>query len=265
MAVVSQAQLVTGPTVLLTYAGVWMLTDPTFSGPGEYPSSSGAVLTKLRGPAVSPQDLPEVGLVLLSHHQHPDNLDPAGEELIAGLPRVLSTTAAAQHLGDRVPGIHGMEPWDAVTADRPDGAGKITITAVPARHGPAGTEHLTGPVIGFVLTTPGEPTVYISGDNAAPVAVKQVAARFGVDVALLHGGAARSTLAGGAYLTLTAEQMVQAARDLDPGRVYEIHAADWGHLTQDPDRYREAFAAAGWEDRFSVPEPGDWFELAGRR
>jgi L-ascorbate metabolism protein UlaG (beta-lactamase superfamily) len=46
-----------------------------------------------------------------------------------------------------------MVPWDEVTL------GALTITAVPAQHGPDGTEHLTGPVTGFVLRADDLPTV----------------------------------------------------------------------------------------------------------
>ena len=46
--------------------------------------------------------------MLLSHHQHTDNLDPAGRAFLRSADRVLSNTKAADELGGNV---IGMEPW----------------------------------------------------------------------------------------------------------------------------------------------------------
>jgi L-ascorbate metabolism protein UlaG (beta-lactamase superfamily) len=65
-------QLVGGPTAILEYGGLRWLTDPTLSPPGEYGG-----LTKLTGPALDISQHGPVDVVLLSHHRHTDNLDPA--------------------------------------------------------------------------------------------------------------------------------------------------------------------------------------------
>jgi hypothetical protein len=60
--------LIGGPTALLEVGGLRVLTDPTFDPPGSY---AGAVtLTKLTGPALTPQQIGRVDAVLLSHDQH---------------------------------------------------------------------------------------------------------------------------------------------------------------------------------------------------
>src|SRR3989337_2406959 len=87
------ALLVGGPTLRFTYGGLRVLTDPTFDPPGDY--DLGVVLHKLTGPALHPADLGPIDVVLLSHDQHPDNLDTAGREYLAGVPTVLSTPEAA--------------------------------------------------------------------------------------------------------------------------------------------------------------------------
>ncbi|WP_284292756.1 MBL fold metallo-hydrolase [Luteimicrobium album] len=183
-----RATLVGGPTVLLEYAGLRVLVDPTFDEPRSY---EGAVtLTKLAGPALSADAVEPVDLVLVSHDQHPDNLDASGRALVErvladGVP-VLSTPAAA----DRVPGVTGLEPWKAIELD---GAPGLVVTAVPALHGPEGADAptLSGPVTGFVLEAADAPTVYASGDNASVALVGEIAARFpGIAVAILNAGAA---------------------------------------------------------------------------
>ncbi|WP_420878373.1 hypothetical protein [Streptomyces sporangiiformans] len=49
---------------------------------------------KSAGPAVAAPDIGAVDAVLLSHDQHPDNLDASGRRYLAGAPLVLSTASA---------------------------------------------------------------------------------------------------------------------------------------------------------------------------
>ena len=69
---------------------------------------------------------------------------------------------------------------------------KLTITATPARHGPAGIEPMSGDVIGFVLTFEdvSMPPIYITGDTVWYDGVAEVARRFRAGVVLLFAGAA---------------------------------------------------------------------------
>jgi L-ascorbate metabolism protein UlaG (beta-lactamase superfamily)/truncated hemoglobin YjbI len=244
--------LVGGPTLLIEWGGLRMLTDPTFDPTGEYPIGSRA-LVKIEGPAVPATDLPAVDVVLISHDQHPDNLDRAGREVAALAPLVCTTVEAADRLGDNA---IGLAPWTSTRIDRPDG-GPVTITAVPAHHGPDGTARLTGSVTGFVLSGDGLPTLYVSGDNASLGVVQEVADHQGpIDVAVLFAGAARTPLLD-AYLTLTSVQAVRAARILDPAVIVPIHLRGWAHFTQGPETVRAAFAAAGLSDQLVLLEPGD--------
>jgi L-ascorbate metabolism protein UlaG (beta-lactamase superfamily) len=190
-----------GPTALISLGGLNILTDPAFDEPQEYVLAPGRVMTKLIGPAVPAAELSPIDVVLLSHDEHKDNLDDAGRALLSAVPAVLSTPGAAT----RIPGVRGLETWESVEVPRP-GGGVITVTGVPALHGPEGAEAVLGVVTGFVLAGDGLPTVYVSGDNASVDLVKQIADRFApIDVAVLFAGAARTALMDGAPLTLTSQ------------------------------------------------------------
>jgi L-ascorbate metabolism protein UlaG (beta-lactamase superfamily) len=139
--------LIGGPTALIEVGGFRLLTDPTFDGPGEYRLPH-VTLKKTSRPALTAQDIGHVDAVLLSHDQHSDNLDNSGKGFLAQADRVLTTVAGAKRLGG---GIEGLQPWDMAQLTKPDGRA-ITVTATPARHGPAGIEPLSGDVIGFVLS-----------------------------------------------------------------------------------------------------------------
>jgi hypothetical protein len=74
-----------GPTALIEVEDWRLLTDPTFDPPGrKYSFGWGASSRKLRGPAVSADDVGPIDAVLLSPDHRGDNLDDAGR---AFLPR----------------------------------------------------------------------------------------------------------------------------------------------------------------------------------
>lgn len=223
-----------GPTALLDYAGLRFVTDPTFDEPQSYSEPGSTTLVKTRGPALSRAEVWPVDVVLLSHHGHKDNLDWEGLELIAQGPVTLSTMRAA---GDLWGGsVVGFDDWESYET------GPVTITVVPALHGPPGSEARVGPVVGFVLEAPGEPTVYVSGDNASLPLVQQIADRFpDVDIALLFAGAAR--VPGIAVpLTLTSVEAVAAARMLGASRVVALHTDGWEHFSETRADLEHAFA-----------------------
>jgi hypothetical protein len=56
-------------------------------------------LTKTAGPAVSDDQLGPVDMVLVSHDNHPDNLDDRGRSLALAAPLVLTTRSGAWRLG----------------------------------------------------------------------------------------------------------------------------------------------------------------------
>lgn len=254
-------QLVGGPTALIAYGGLRILTDPTFDPPGEHGSTgSPVILTKLDGPAVAAADIGPVDVVLLSHDHHADNLDTAGRAVLAGAERVLTTTAGAERLGS---GAVGLEPGDTVTLELPDG-GSATVTAVPADHGPPEVAAVNGPVIGFALRAEGLPRIYVSGDNASVDVVRAVVRDHGpFDVAVLFAGAAQVPERWGedAPLTLTPEGAVLAARELAPATIVPIHQDGWAHFSADAGDLEAAFRDAGLYGRLCPVLPGDTIGL----
>jgi L-ascorbate metabolism protein UlaG (beta-lactamase superfamily) len=244
------ARLVGGPTAAIDFAGLRWLTDPSLSPPGEYEGG----LVKTTAPALDVGAIEPIDVVLLSHDQHSDNLDPDGRELLPRAGRVLTTVDGARRLGGNA---EGLKPWSSVEVERPNGP-PVAVTAVPAQHGPEGTEDVTGPVIGFLVGGPELKTVYVSGDNASLDVVRAIAARAGaIDVAVLFTGAVQEArLFDGAFLTLSSERAAEAARILGVRAVVPVHFEGWRHFTQGADVLRAAFAGYGMTDRLALAEPG---------
>ena len=250
------ATFVGGPTLQFTYAGLTFLTDPTFDAPGEYPSGP-IVLRKLTGPAVPAQTLGSVDVVLLSHDQHADNLDTAGRALLTQVPTTLSTPDAAA----RIEGIIGLEPWQPYELPRPE-ASSVTVTAVPAQHGPPGCEPLSGVVIGFVLQAQDWPTVYVSGDNASIDVLADITGRFpDIAIAVLFVGAANVGRFGAHNVTLGAVDAGAIAPLLARAVVVPVHAEDWAHFTEPLAAFEKAYAAAAPTARLVSPPRGVLFSI----
>lgn len=248
-----------GPTCLLEFGGVRLLTDPTFDPAGGEYRTGPVTLRKLAGPAVSAEDIGTFDYVLLSHDHHSDNLDRTGRQLLAEAKNVLTTTEGAQRLGGNSLGLADWQSFDCVA---PDGRA-LRVVATPARHGPEGLSR--GAVNGFAPFFADTPdyVIYVSGDTVWYSGVAEVAKRFNIRLALLHVGAARVPEVGRFPLTMTAEEAVQAAHALSNAVIVPIHFEDWAHFSEGRNDVDRAFASAQMEDRIRWPHRGrntviDW-------
>lgn len=246
----TELTLIGGPTAVLQHGGLRWLTDPALSPPGEYEGG----LVKTTGPALPAAQIAQIDAVLLSHDHHSDNLDPAGRDFLPSTGQVLTTVAGAERLGGNA---FGLEPWSSTELGARGGI-TVTVTAVPAQHGPDGTDEITGPVIGFVLAGPGLETVYVSGDNASLDVVRLIKDRVGtIDIAILFAGAVQIPHRfGGAYLTLSSDRAAEAAKILGVRAVVPVHFEGWTHFTQGADALRAAFAGNEVSELLRLPERG---------
>ena len=241
--------LIGGPTALIEIDGFRLLTDPTFDGPGDYQLPH-VKLEKLTGPALSVRDVGEIDAVLLSHDQHSDNLDHSGRDFLKTAKRVLTTEAGAARLGGNA---EGFAPWASTELRK--GGRSLTITATPARHGPAGIEPLSGDVIGFVVQ-PAKPDrpVYVSGDTTWFDGVAEVARRFKCGVVLPFAGAAQTR--GPFHLTMDTNDTIETARAFPEAMIVPVHTEGWAHFRQNGEDLRKTFDVLGFGTRLRLLEPG---------
>jgi L-ascorbate metabolism protein UlaG (beta-lactamase superfamily) len=243
--------LIGGPTALIEIDGFRLLTDPTFDAPGSYELPH-VKLEKLSGPALTAEAIGRVDAVLLSHDQHADNLDHAGKEFLARADRVLTTTIGAQRLGGRA---EGLSPWTK-TELTGKGGQSLTVTATPARHGPAGIEPLAGDVIGFVLAPKdgNSRPIYISGDTVWYDGVAEVAKRFKAGVVVPFAGAAQTR--GPFHLTMDTNDTIETARAFPDAVIVPLHTDGWAHFKQNASDLRRSFDTLGFGPRLKLLEPG---------
>jgi L-ascorbate metabolism protein UlaG (beta-lactamase superfamily) len=240
--------LIGGPTALIEIDGFRLLTDPTFDVPGTYQLAH-VKLEKLSGPALSVDSIGEIDAVLLSHDQHADNLDESGKHFLPKAKRVLTTVVGAKRLGGHA---EGLAPW--ATTELTKGGRSLTITAAPARHGPAGIEPLAGDVIGFVLAPKDSRPIYISGDTVWYDGVADVAQRFKAGVVMPFAGAAQTR--GPFHLTMDTNDTIETARAFPDAVIAPLHTDGWAHFKQNAQDLRVSFDALGFGPRLKLLEPG---------
>jgi len=258
--VTSSLTYIGGPTALLELGGHRLLTDPTFDPPGAEYRAGTYVLRKTQGPALGPEALGPLDAVLLSHDHHFDNLDASGRQLLARVPRVITTGSAAQRLGGSAV---GLGPWETIELAGAGGA-MLRVTATPARHGPAHLDR--GPVIGFLLegSAPAG-AIYLSGDTVWYDGMAEVARRVEVRTAVLFMGAAKLAAVGPWPLTLTAEDAVQAALAFSEATIVPLHFEGWEHFSESRADVEAAFRRAGQQTRLRWPERGRAISLKSER
>jgi len=245
-----------GPTLLVEYGGLRLLTDPTFDPAGVDYTTGPVTLSKTAGPALDASSLGSVDVVLLSHDHHSDNLDHAGRHLL-GAGQVLTTPAGAQRLGGNA---RGLNPWEHVDIPAPDGR-ILRVIGTPARHGPENGDR--GPVTGFILQFLDglDSTLYISGDTVWYEGVEETLRRFpGISVAVLFLGAARIPIVP-SHLTFTANEALRFARATPGAVIVPVHFEGWKHFSESKEKVTEAFAATGLEERLHWLKAGEPSQL----
>jgi L-ascorbate metabolism protein UlaG (beta-lactamase superfamily) len=251
------ATVLGGPTTVLDLGGLRIVVDPTFDDPSPH-----GYLTKTAAPVCQEEALGPIDVVLVSHAAHPDNLDDRGRAFALAAPLVLTCPSAAAELGPRA---IGLQPWTSHAV-----GGDVTITAVPAVHGPEDAPrdengNVNCEVTGFLVAGPDLPTVYVSGDNASVRVVVEVAERFPhIDAAVLFAGAARlREKFGGRPLTLDAARAAAAAAILDTPIVVPAHYDGWAHFSETGADIAEAFEQAGYSSVLRLADHGTWIRLDG--
>lgn len=243
-------------TMILEVGPFRLLTDPVFDPAGRSYGVLGIARYRRIEPPHRPAELGRIDAVLLSHHQHGDNLDRQGLEAARSAGVILTTRAAAARLRDR---SIGLEPWATHELRAADGT-RLRVTATPARHAPRLLAPLAGPVVGFALEWEGQRrgAVWISGDTVLFDGVREVARRLRVGVAFLHVGRATLRPTAPAHFTLTAEEAVETARLLGEADIHPIHYEGWSHFREGRAEVERAFARHGLETRLrwlTVGEP----------
>ncbi|KAL2138788.1 hypothetical protein VTI28DRAFT_6219 [Corynascus sepedonium] len=241
-------------TAIIHVDGVNLLTDPVFTPAGTEWDWGFVVLKHLDAPAINLTDLPDIDAVLLSHEDHPDNLDEPGRAALEGRP-VLTTADGAKNLGPRSD-VRALKPWETLPLEV--GGKRFEVTGTPCEHLPGGE------VTGFIVTAPSfgstddKPNaIYFSGDTIYLPELTQMKKRFHISVALLNIGKATAPLpTGPLVITMDGAEAARLFRELEADVLVPMHFDSWAHFAEKRDALATALEKEGVMDQVRWLEPG---------
>ncbi|WP_166831827.1 MBL fold metallo-hydrolase [Thalassoroseus pseudoceratinae] len=236
-------------TVLLEIGEHRILVDPMLS-----PPSSLAGFRLFRGErrknplTALPDNADEffkAATEVLITHEHPDHLDKPGIEWIKSLGlKVWCSSIDALNL--RRKGLDAR----IITED----SGDLSVEVVPATHGHGMIGWLMGPVAGYYLTLPEEPTVYITGDTVLTDTVKSAIERLRPQVIVAPAGTANFGI--GKDLMFSEAELIELAK-LAPGHVVFNHLEAIDHCLMSRSKLRQMVNDAGVAEQVLIPEDGE--------
>jgi L-ascorbate metabolism protein UlaG (beta-lactamase superfamily) len=235
-------------TFLIQTGGIAMLTDPVWSERASPFRRVGP--RRVRKPGVAFEDLPQVGIVLLSHN-HYDHLDIATLMQLRQrfAPPVLAAAGDARIVGSLgFKDLHELDWWDEIQVND-----MLKITFVPAQHFSARglfdrQRSLWG---GYMIETFGR-RVYFAGDTGYSTHFSDIRTRLGSpDIAMLGIGAYEPRWFM-KPLHMNPAEAVNAHRDLGSKQSIGMHFGTFQLTTESIDQPRKDLTRALSEA--SIPE-----------
>jgi L-ascorbate metabolism protein UlaG (beta-lactamase superfamily) len=242
-------------TVLINFYGFRVLTDPVlFDWIGAQVGIATIGRKRLVGPALDPDRLPRIDLVLLSH-AHMDHLD------LPSLARINPTTQVitAPETSDIISGL-GFKNlselrWnESQLVQTP--AGDARVQAVEVKHWGARwrSDSYRG-YVGYLIERGGK-TMLFGGDTAYTEAFKELKGR-NIDLAIMPIGSYGS----GSETHCTPEESVQMLNECGAGHMVPIHHSTFPIGREPCEEPLERLRAALPNDRIAVASPGEMWRL----
>lgn len=248
-------QLVRHATLLLDYAGMKILVDPMLSDAGAMSAIQNSPQPRPNPLAPLPfpveQVLDGVQLVLVTH-THRDHWDDTAIQLVPKdlpllcQPEDLQKMEAVHFVNTSA--VHDTKHWS-----------DICIQRTPAQHGAGEIARAMAPSSGYMLSSEGEPTLYIAGDTIWYDQVAETIKEHNPQIIVVNAGAAQ--FLHGDPITMTAGDVVRVCRAAPQAQVVAVHMEAINHCLLTRAELAEQAQSAG--ARPVIPEDGAMVALNG--
>jgi L-ascorbate metabolism protein UlaG (beta-lactamase superfamily) len=250
-------RLVRHATLLLEYAEHRLLLDPMLCEAGAMPpfeDTPNPVPNPLVPLAVSAEAIVSGVDAVLVTHIHDDHFDDDLAPLLARDVPVVCQPADVGYFKSKR-GFLDVRP--VATELQVDA---ISIARTGGRHGSGQLADWLAPVSGFMLSTPGEPTLYIAGDTVWCDDVRLAIDRHHPGVILVNAGGAR--FLEGDPITMTADDVLAVAQHAPDAAIVAAHLDAINHCVETRIQLRAALAATPVGGRVAIPADGEALSYA---
>ena len=244
-----ELQLLRSATMLLTLGQERLIIDPMLGEVGSMPGFKFVGGGRKRNPLVA---LPEAATqalesatgVLLTH-EHPDHFD------LAGLRWAKERKLPVWTNGIDLPSLR-KKGLDVRLLE--EGALGLQVETVRSRHGTGLLGWMLGPVAGYFLAHPKEPSIYVTGDSVLTESVLDAITRLEPDILLAPAGSANMGIGGDILFSL--DELVTLA-NATRGKVVFNHLEALDHCPTTRAMLKERMTREGVMERVWIPEDGE--------
>jgi L-ascorbate metabolism protein UlaG (beta-lactamase superfamily) len=186
---------------------------------------------------------------VLVTHEHPDHLDSAAIKWIKSvdLP-VWASSIDVPSLQRKKLNAHAVE----------DGIPDFMTEVIPGSHGRGVIGWMMGPVSGFFLAHPGEPSIYITSDTVLTNEVSSALVRLKPDVVVAPAGVANFGI--GPDILFSLSELVTLVRRA-PGKVVLNHMEALDHCPVRRTTVRKRMEEEGLTEKVLIPDDGEELDL----
>ena len=236
-------------TMIMTIGEHRLLVDPMLSAPASFPGFKLFGGGRQKNPLVALPPEADAALdtvtdVLITH-EHPDHLDPAAIRWISE--RNLPVWAG----GVDAP---NLEKKGLIVEVLRNGSLGMAVERIPARHGRVLIGWMMGPVSGFFLAHPEEPSIYLTSDAVMSDTVVEAIDRLQPDLIIAPAGAANFGAFGD--ILFSVDELLTLIKRA-PGAVILNHLESLDHCPTTRRDLRERVRAEGLDEKVHIPEDGE--------
>jgi L-ascorbate metabolism protein UlaG (beta-lactamase superfamily) len=250
-------------TTLIRLGSFTLLTDPNFLHKGQRAYlGKGLWSRRLTEPAMQPDALPAIDVIVLSH-LHGDHFDRVARAELSRDQPVVTTPSAADRLSRWGFETRGLETWSKETFSRDNET--LTIESLPGVHARGLLGKLLPPVMGSILEHRLDGVVrrrvYLSGDTLTGEHLDEVHRRHPeIDVAVVHLGGTRVLFS---TVTMDAEQGVDFLRRTQPAHAIPVHHNDYGVFKSPVSAFERLVGQSAVTTQLQTPDHGETVPLRG--